>query len=132
MYWAVLGGVNSYLSVYSAISSMVTIEQPTKQPGDPIASLLLTSVRRQSFAYRLGQDYYTQNLLATNNLTERWQAMGPGAISYRSRGQEGRGQEAQLVSLQPQHLQGLGGQYWRLRRGVRSYAQCGCNVLAKF
>ena len=29
---------------------MVTNEQPTNQPGDPRASLLLTSVRRQSFA----------------------------------------------------------------------------------
>ena len=49
MYWAVLGGVNSYLSVYSAIFGMVTNEQP----GEPRASLLLTSVRRQSFAITL-------------------------------------------------------------------------------
>ena len=50
MYWAVLGRVNSYLSVYSAIFGMVTNEQPNEQPGEPSASLLLISVRRQSFA----------------------------------------------------------------------------------
>ena len=50
VYWAVLGGVNSSLSVYSAIFGMVTNERPTEQPGEPSASLLLTSVRRQSFA----------------------------------------------------------------------------------
>ena len=59
---------------------------------------------------RFGQDYYTQNLLATKTLTESWQAMGQGAISHWS-----RGQKAQLVSRQLQHLQGLGGQYWRLQ-----------------
>ena len=36
--------------MYSAIFGMVTNKQPTEQPGDPSASLLLTSVRRQSFA----------------------------------------------------------------------------------
>ena len=41
---------------------------------------------------RFGQDYYTQNILATNNLTEGWQTVGPGAIGHWS-----RGQEAQLV-----------------------------------
>ena len=46
VYWAILGGVNSYFSVYSPIIGMVTINQP----GDPRASLFLTSVRRQSFA----------------------------------------------------------------------------------
>ena len=43
LYWAVI----SYFSVYSAIFGMVTNK---RQPGDPSASLLLTSVRRQSFA----------------------------------------------------------------------------------
>ena len=52
VYWAVLGGFNSYLSVYSAIFVLVTNNQTTNQPGDPRASLLLTSVRRQSFAIR--------------------------------------------------------------------------------
>ena len=50
MYWAVLGRVNSYLSVYSVILGMVTNKRTIKQPGDPSARLLLTSVRRQSFA----------------------------------------------------------------------------------
>ena len=54
MYWAVLGGVNSYFSVYLPIFGMVTTKQPTEQPGDPSACLLLTSVRRQSFAISLG------------------------------------------------------------------------------
>ena len=57
VYWAVLGGVNIYLSVYSAIFGMVTNKQPTEQPGDPSASLLLTSVRRQSFAKRICIDF---------------------------------------------------------------------------
>ena len=47
-YCGVLGGVNSYLSVYSAIFGMVTNEQPNKQVI--LEQLLLTSVRRQSFA----------------------------------------------------------------------------------
>ena len=50
VHWAILGGVNSYFSVYSPIFGMVKNNQPTNQPGDPSASLLLTSVRRQSFA----------------------------------------------------------------------------------
>ena len=50
MNWTVLGGVNSYLSVYSAIFGMVTNNRTNNQPGDPRASLLLTSVKRQSFA----------------------------------------------------------------------------------
>ena len=61
--WAVVGCSRLYcgvmgctgrsqqlISVYSAIFGMVTNNQPNKQPGDPRASLLLTSVRRQSFA----------------------------------------------------------------------------------
>ena len=48
--WAVLGGVNSYFSVYSSIFGIVTNDRTTNQPGDPSASPLLTSVRRQSFA----------------------------------------------------------------------------------
>ena len=43
--------------------------------------------------------------MATHNLT----------ISHWSRGQERRGQEEQLLSRQPQHLQDLCGQYWRLQ-----------------
>ena len=35
--------------MYWAIFGMVT-DRPNKQPGDPSASLLLTSMRRQSFA----------------------------------------------------------------------------------
>ena len=42
VHWAVLGGVNSYFFVYSPIFGMVTNKQPTNQPGDPRASLLLT------------------------------------------------------------------------------------------
>ena len=41
-----LGGSSNHFPVYWAIFGMVTNEQP----GDPSASLLLTSVRRQSFA----------------------------------------------------------------------------------
>ena len=44
------GRSQQLFSVYSAIFSMVRKEQQNKQPGDPSASLLLTSVRRQSFA----------------------------------------------------------------------------------
>ena len=64
--WAVVGCSRLYcgvmgctgrsqqlISVYSAIFGMVTTKQPTEQPGDPSASLLLTSVRRQSFAIYL-------------------------------------------------------------------------------
>ena len=43
--------------------------------------------------------------MATHNLT----------ISHWSRGQEGKGQEEQLLSRQRQHLQDLCGQYWRLQ-----------------
>ena len=38
-----LCAVNSYFSVYSAIFGMVTNDRTNKQPGDPSASLLLTS-----------------------------------------------------------------------------------------
>ena len=61
--WAVVGCSRLYcsvmgcagrsqqlFSVYSAVFGMVTNEQPNNQPGDPSAHLLLTSVRRQSFA----------------------------------------------------------------------------------
>ena len=40
--------------MYWAIFGMVTNKQPNEQLGDPSASLLLTSVRRQSFAIVLG------------------------------------------------------------------------------
>ena len=50
LYCAVLGGFNCHLSVYSVIFGMVTNKRTIKQPGDPSARLLLTSVRRQSFA----------------------------------------------------------------------------------
>ena len=56
--WAVVGCSRLYcgvmgctgrsqqlISVYLAIFGMVTNNQPTEQPGDPRASLLLTSVR---------------------------------------------------------------------------------------
>jgi len=43
--------------------------------------------------------------VATHNLT----------ISHWSRGQEGKGQEEQLLSRQRQHLQDLCGQYWSLQ-----------------
>ena len=59
MYWAVLGRVNSYLSVYSVIFGMVTNKRTIKQPGDPSARLLLTSVRRQSFAKIIGVHFVT-------------------------------------------------------------------------
>ena len=42
-----LGGSSNHFPVYWAIFGMVTNK---RQPGDPSASLLLTSVRRQSFA----------------------------------------------------------------------------------
>ena len=42
-----LGGSSNHFPVYWAIFGMVTNK---RQPGDPRASLLLTSVRRQSFA----------------------------------------------------------------------------------
>ena len=67
--WAVVGCSRLYcgvmgctgrsqqlISVYSAIFGMVTNNRPNKQPGDPSASLLLTSVRRQSFAKK--QQYH--------------------------------------------------------------------------
>ena len=44
------GRSQQLFSVYSAISGMVTNNQPKKKTGDPRASLLLPSVRRQSFA----------------------------------------------------------------------------------
>ena len=37
------GAINSHFSVYLAIFGMVSPNQPNKQPGDPKASLLLTS-----------------------------------------------------------------------------------------
>ena len=37
------GAVNSHFPVYMAIFGKVTTERTTKQPGDPSASLLLTS-----------------------------------------------------------------------------------------
>ena len=57
----------------------------------PIWNIL---IRPRYKTKRLGQDYYTQNLLATNDETESWQTMGSGAIGHWSRGQQGRGQEA--------------------------------------
>ena len=44
------GAVNNHFPVYWSIFGMVTNEQTNDQPGDPRASLLVTSVRRQSFA----------------------------------------------------------------------------------
>ena len=44
------GAVTNHFPVYKAILGMVTPDQTTNQPGDPSASLPLTSVRRQSFA----------------------------------------------------------------------------------
>ena len=41
---------NNHFPVYWAIFGKVTNDQTNKQPGDSCASLLLTTVRRQSFA----------------------------------------------------------------------------------
>ena len=42
--------VNNHYPVFLAIFGTVTPNRTNKQPGDPSASLLLTNVRRQSFA----------------------------------------------------------------------------------
>ena len=55
------------MSVYSAIFGMVTNERPTEQPGDPSASLLLTSVRRQSFAKTILSGFFPQLKDGKNN-----------------------------------------------------------------
>ena len=44
------GHFNNDFPVNQAFFGMLTTKRTTKQPGDPSASLLLTSVRRQSFA----------------------------------------------------------------------------------
>ena len=42
-------------------------ERTTKQPGDPSASLLLTSVRRQSFAIQNFEDVKLSNVFQTQS-----------------------------------------------------------------
>ena len=66
LYYGVMGCTGrsqQLISMFSAIFGMVTNNQPTEQPGDPRASPLLTSVRRQSFAKPFFmQQHKTENL----------------------------------------------------------------------